>query len=186
MSAGHELVFGQTGAGKSCYLKYVVIPRAASVGRRNIIIFDPFGDEWPGGCFVTDDEDIFYRRVWHSDNALVIHDEAGYRGKYNARLDDLAVRGRHNGHICFFAAQRPQYISTTVRGQCDRVTTFGLVPKDAKFLSEEEFGQEQLLLAAKLRPLVYLKCDRWGNISKGKVTIPSEMPSIYSDEISKL
>lgn len=173
MGAGHELVFGQTGTGKSSLLRYKIIPPAIAA-EEEVILFDPFGERWPDGVWATSDRAAFHKRVWERTECLVIHDEVSEAGKVDRALEKLAVQGRHLGHRCIFSAQRPQMISTTVRGQCERGTIFHLVPKDAEFLADFEFGDERLYLVSKLKPLEYITTDRQGNIHKGKIVFPKE------------
>ena len=179
---GHWLVLGQTGAGKSSYLRHVAIPSCFELGEdgkpeqvRGCAVFDPFGEEWPEGVWATSDRMKFHEKVWKENDWLVIHDEVSEVGKNDRALERLAVQGRHLDHTCIFSAQRPQLISTTVRGQTTNLVSFHLVPKDAEFLVDE-YGDERLDLVSKLPPLHYIVADRWGNISRDKITFPKDAP----------
>ena len=177
----HWLLYGQTGAGKTCYLKYRAVPEALKVDPgddrpRGVIIFDPFGDTWQGDkryLFVTDNREKFYKKVWESTDKLVIFDEAGDEGRYDKDLETLAVKGRHNRHDVIFSAQRVQQLNTTVRGQCKKIICFHLTPRDSEFLAKE-WGEERLMTAQTLPPLHYIVADRWGKVTKSKIVFPQE------------
>lgn len=174
MSAGHWNCYGQTGAGKSSWLRYVMIPRALRNGMP-VIIFDPFGDAWPEGVFATSDLQAFFKKIEETPGALVIYDEAGADGRYNKALDKLFMQGRHQDLICIAISQRPQDLSRTVRGQADKFCVFHLPPLDVEFLAKE-IGEPRLVKAAELPELSYIVSDRWGNISRSKIIFPPKKP----------
>lgn len=170
---GHSLVYGQTGAGKSSFLKYVHADEAVVEGFP-VVVYDPFKDDgWPDGCWVTDSQAKFFERADKVRNAKLLFDEAGDGAKRNVPLEKLAIQARHLGHSCDFSAQRPQQISTTIRGQASNLITFHLVPKDAEFLAEE-FGDDILLEAQNLEPLDYIWIDRWHRHYFSVIEFPSK------------
>ena len=169
---GHWLVYGQTGAGKSSWLKERSWELSETSPETPIIIYDPFFDDgWADSAELYRDKAKFHERAWKARNAVLIHDEAGDGIKMDRDLDRLAIQARHLGHTCYFAAQRPQQISTTVRGQCPNLIFFHLVPRDGLFLADE-FGDPICLEAPKLPPLQYYYLDRWGKKVKGQIVFP--------------
>lgn len=171
---GHWLVYGITGGGKTSWLKERAWEIQENSPETPIIIYDPFFDEgWPDRAQVHRDKVKFHERVWSTRDAVVIHDEAGDGLKNDRHLDRLAIQARHLGHTCYFSAQRPQQISTTVRGQCPNLIFFHLVPKDGIFLAEE-FGDPVCLEASNLPPLHYYYLDRWGKHVKGEIVFQTD------------
>lgn len=105
---------------------------------RNIIVLDPFLDpEW-NATFITNDTDKFLQAVWSNRGCAIFVDEAGSSiGKYNSVMDELATRGRHWGHKCFFITQRVKQLSSTLRAQCSELVIFKQSMIDTKDLSAE-------------------------------------------------
>lgn len=88
--------------------------------------------------FITDDQDEFLEAVWQSRNCAVFVDEAGSAiGKYNRVMEELATKGRHWGHKCYFICQRAKQISTTIRAQCSDLAIFKQSYDDTKDLANE-------------------------------------------------
>lgn len=105
---------------------------------RNIIVLDPFLDpEWQV-TFITNDQKKFLEAVWSNRGCAVFVDEAGSEmGKYNSVMDELATRGRHWGHKCYFITQRVKQLSSTLRAQCSELIIFKQSLIDTKDLSAE-------------------------------------------------
>lgn len=105
---------------------------------RNIIVLDPFLDpEWQAD-FITNDTDKFLEAVWSNRGCAVFVDEAGSAiGKYNSVMDELATRGRHWGHKCYFITQRVKQLSSTLRAQCSELIIFKQSLIDTKDLAAE-------------------------------------------------
>lgn len=174
LPAGHWLIYGQTGAGKTTWLKERSWELSETSPETPVIIYDPFYDDgWAEKAELYRDKVKFHERAWKARNAVLIHDEAGDGIKMDRDLDKLAIQARHLGHTCYFAAQRPQQISTTVRGQCPNLIFFHLVPRDGIFLAEE-FGNPVCLEASSLPPLSYYYLDRWGKNVKGEIIFSRE------------
>ena len=70
-------------------------------------------------------------------------------GKYNSVMDELATRGRHWGHKCFFITQRVKQLSNTVRAQCSELVIFKQARNDTKDLADE-FVEPMILQADSL------------------------------------
>lgn len=105
---------------------------------RDIIVLDPFLDpEW-NASYITSDSEKFLQAVWTNRSCAVFVDEAGAcMGKYNAVMDELATRGRHWGHKCYFISQRVKQLSSTVRAQCSELVIFKQSLIDTKDLAAE-------------------------------------------------
>jgi len=58
-------------------------------------------------------------------------------GKYDTIMEELATRGRHWGHKCFFISQRSKQLSTTLRAQCSELAIFKQSLRDTKDLADE-------------------------------------------------
>ena len=174
MSAGHWNVYGQTGAGKSSYLRYVMIPKALK-SEMPVILYDPFADPWPKGVYSTSNLDEFFKKAWAVNGALIAYDEAGADGRWNKGLDKLFMQARHQGNICVALSQRPQDLSRTVRGQADKFCIFALPPLDAEFLARE-IGEPRIMTAADLPELSFIVSDRWKHVTKSRIKFPEEKP----------
>jgi hypothetical protein len=102
------------------------------------IVLDPFLDpEWKAD-FITSDADSFLEAVWNSRQCAIFVDEGGQTiGKYNTVMEQLATRGRHWGHKCYFISQRGKQLSTTLRAQCSELAIFKQSLRDTKDLADE-------------------------------------------------
>lgn len=65
-------------------------------------------------------------------------------------MDELATRGRHWGHKCYFICQRSKMISTTVRSQCSELVIFKNARRDTIDLADE-FVEPMILQADTLQ-----------------------------------
>lgn len=144
----HCLIIGRTLSGKTTFAKKKAAALAAN--GHHIIVLDPFLDpEWKA-TFITSDQEEFLDAVWRNRNCGVFVDEGGSTiGKYNKVMDELATRGRHWGHKCFFITQRAKQLSTTVRTQCSELVIFKQSQLDTKDLSNE-FVEPVIMGADKL------------------------------------
>ena len=76
--------------------------------------------------------------VWGSRNCAIFVDEGGQTiGKYDTIMEQLATRGRHWGHKCFFITQRSKQLSPTLRAQCSELVIFKQSLADTKDLANE-------------------------------------------------
>lgn len=137
------LVVGRTLSGKTTFVEKKV-KQIRAIHGRNLIVLDPLLDpRWKEGLddsrtFITSKPDVFLKMVWTNTNCIVVVDEAGEMiGKYNDVMNQLATRGRHFGHKCFFITQRAKQISTTIRAQCSEVAIFKQSLDDTKDLANE-------------------------------------------------
>ena len=101
-------------------------------------MLDPFLDpEW-NADFITTDSAAFLEAVWSSRQCAIFVDEGGQMiGKYDTVMEELATRGRHWGHKCFFISQRSKQLSTTLRAQCSELAIFKQSLRDTKDLADE-------------------------------------------------
>jgi DNA helicase HerA-like ATPase len=132
----HTLIIGRTLSGKTTWAK----KKAASLKKLGykIIVLDPFLDPAWNADFITSDKDKFLSTVWNSRQCAVFVDEAGDMvGKYDTVMNELATRGRHWGHKCYFITQRAKQLSTTVRAQCSELVIFKQSQNDTKDLANE-------------------------------------------------
>lgn len=148
-AALHRAIYGRTRSGKTFLAKMI----AADCRRRGIrlAILDPLNDPgWPTGKgdFVTRHRDEFKHFIRTEQRRLIIIDESSAAlDRYDPTDDWPATMGRHLGHLAIFIAQRPQQISPTVRGQCEKIYCFALAGKDARLLADE-FGRPEILKCA--------------------------------------
>lgn len=123
-------------SGKTTFAK----KKAASLKNsgKNIIVLDPFLDpEW-NATFITNNSDEFLEAVWANRSCAVFVDEAGSSiGKYSPIMEELATRGRHWGHKCYFITQRAKQLSTSLRAQCSEIVIFKQSLNDTKDLADE-------------------------------------------------
>lgn len=122
-----------------------------------ILVLDPTGyaSLWDAD-FVTSDPHEFLDVVFASERCVVIVDESGDMiGRYGGEMNKLATRAAHNGHRCFFIAQRATQIDPTVRGNCENVITFAQAVPDAKQLAID-FVDDKLKEAVNLEKLQYM------------------------------
>lgn len=132
----HCLIIGRTLSGKTTFAK----KKAAALRAKgyHIVVLDPFLDpEW-NATFITSNQEDFLAKVWLNRNCAVFVDEGGSTiGKFNDAMNELATRGRHWGHKCFFITQRVKQLSTTVRTQCSELVIFKQSLSDTKDLANE-------------------------------------------------
>lgn len=123
-------------SGKTTFAK----KKAASLKKLNksIIVLDPFIDpEW-NADFITNDPQKFLEIVWANRSCAIFVDEAGSMiGKYSPVMEELATRGRHWGHKCYFITQRAKQLSTSLRAQCSEIVIFKQSLNDTKDLADE-------------------------------------------------
>jgi len=132
----HCLIIGKTLSGKTTFAKKKAA--ALKAHGHNIIVLDPFLDPQWNATYITSDQDDFLEKVWLNRNCAVFVDEGGSTiGKYNKAMEELATRGRHWGHKCFFITQRVKQLSTTIRTQCSEVVIFKQAQRDTKDLADE-------------------------------------------------
>lgn len=132
----HCLIIGRTMSGKTTFAKKKA--KALMAAGYHTIVLDPFLDpEW-GATYITSSQEDFLAAVWRNRQCAVFVDEGGSTiGKYNRVMEELATRGRHFGHKCFFIAQRAKQLSTTVRTQCSELVIFKQAQIDTKDLAAE-------------------------------------------------
>ena len=84
------------------------------------------------------DQGKFLEAVWNSRQCAIFVDEGGQMiGKYDTIMEELATRGRHWGHKCYFISQRSKQLSTTLRAQCSELAIFKQSLRDTKDLADE-------------------------------------------------
>lgn len=148
MWAGHSLIVGRSGCGKTTLAKHFA--KVFQGEGRPVLVLTTFPeDNWP--CdFITDDAMMFLEMVFSHKNCLVIVDEGSeFVGQYDKIMHKLATRGRHNGHICMFLAQQYKMIAKNIRINCQNLFLFKISEKNAALI-EEEFATNGLEKAALL------------------------------------
>jgi hypothetical protein len=93
-------------------------------GRRDILVFDPNFDTWPGATWQTANKDTFIKKFWSVKNTICIVDESGNIDKFDDELKLCATRGRHLGNILIFIAHRLNQLQPVVRYQCTKLYLF--------------------------------------------------------------
>lgn len=163
----HSLIVGMTESGKSTLGKKLSqLQRAAGFG---IIVLDPMNDPGWDADYRSGDPGEFLARVWDSERCHVFVDEAGDAiGRYDATMQQLATKGRHWGHSCYFLTQRAAQLAFTVRAQCRHVFVFTSAKEDCKILAAE-FNKPELLEANSLAQGEFIHAQRYGNIERGKL-----------------
>lgn len=154
-----------TESGKTTLAKQIAAARKNS--GRGILCLDPLGTQWPSD-YQTTDQDEFLKVVWASESCDVFVDEAGEAiGHFNKTMNQLATKGRHWGHNCYFICQRAAMVSPTVRTQCRILFAFNQAKEDSIVLARE-WGYDELLDCNKLKQGEYFHCQRFGTITKGR------------------
>lgn len=127
---------GRTLSGKTTFAKKK-LKSLKKLGYKSIVL-DPFLDpEWEAD-FITSDPDVFLDMVWQSRRCAVFVDEGGQTiGRFSPVMEQLATRGRHWGHKCFFIVQRAKQISVNIRAQCPDLVVFKQALEDTKDLAAE-------------------------------------------------
>lgn len=146
--AGHSLFVGKTMHGKTQLAKRMA--RQFSDTGIPVLVLSTFAqDNWPADL-ITDDQEHFLEVVFSHTRCLVIVDEAGeFAGKYDKTMFKLATRGRHNGHQCFFIAQRAKMIHINIRTQCSNLFLFRSSNSDCQMLADD-FAVDDLSEGARL------------------------------------
>lgn len=156
-----------TESGKTTLAKQIANSHKTSgVG---VIVLDPMSDpEWVAD-FKTADPDEFLRVVWDSERCHIYVDEAGDAiGRYNDTMQQLATKGRHWGHSCYFITQRASQLAFTIRAQCRHAFVFTSAKEDCKTLAAE-FNKPELLTANELPQGHFFHAQRYGPVEKGKL-----------------
>jgi hypothetical protein len=142
-----------------------------------VLVLDPspYKEEWEeiGASFVSDNPQEFLQVVFANKQCMVIVDESGDMiGRYGGEMNQLATRGRHMGHQCYFITQRAKQIDTTVRANCENIIIFKQSLNDTKDLANE-FVDPMLNEAHTLEKLEYIYKIGDNSSKKGKVIFDS-------------
>lgn len=151
---GHTLVVGITGTGKTTLVRKL----AAELSRNKpVLVLTPcIDDDWSFASLVSSDLEFFSQVVFANKNCIVIVDEgAEMAGQFDKLAVPLASRTRHNGHICFFLAQRPTMINKSIRGNCRNLFCFQ-VSKDETIELNRLFVNDVVFEAPSLREGEYI------------------------------
>lgn len=134
-----------------------------------VVVLDPMSDpEWQAD-YKSADPDEFLRVVWDSERCHIFVDEAGDAiGRYDATMQQLATKGRHWGHSCYFITQRASQIAFTIRAQCRHAFVFTSAKEDCKTLAAE-FNKPELLTANELPQGHFLHAQRYGPVQRGQL-----------------
>lgn len=160
----HSLIVGMTESGKTTLAQQMAESyRANGIAT---LVLDPLQDPKWDTQYQYNDPAEFLRVVKHSQHCAVFVDESGDAiGRYGGEMNQLATRGRHFGHNCYFITQRAQQLDTTVRAQCSYVYLFASSKNDCKILAEE-FNEPEILAANKLGRGEYYKVGRFSPVEK--------------------
>jgi hypothetical protein len=146
--AGHSLFVGKTMHGKTQLAKRMA--KYFSDAGTPVLVLTPFvQDNWDAD-YITDDKEDFLNMVFSHTDCLVVVDEGGeFADKHDKTMYTLATRGRHNGHLCFFIAQRANMVHVNIRTQCSNLFIFRSSINDCRMLAND-FAVLNLDDAAKL------------------------------------
>lgn len=145
----HTAIYGMTEHGKSWLMKRRM-EELEKLGQR-FLTFDGLGDrEYLGfGPMFT--------KAWQFENALrdpanqgcfVVVDEAKLlyaqtrRRKEFVMINQLGSVGRHRGHKCYFATQKPTMLDAETRANCNRAAIFRMSSRASVKLVLEDYGLE--------------------------------------------
>lgn len=152
--------------------KTTLIKRMCPTWRANkegVIVLDPMQDPGWDADFRTADNDEFLAVVWNSEKCHVIVDEAGDAiGRYDTTMQQLATKGRHYGHNCYFLTQRAAQVAFTIRAQCRHVFLFTSHIDDCKAVAKD-FNADILLEGNSLPQGHFIHVSRYGEPQRGQL-----------------
>lgn len=149
----HQLVVGDSGAGKSTSMQRYVVPSWLSPQRfgirrppRPVAVLDPQRKPWPAGCWCTDDLDEWLETLKRSRQVVAVWEECGsmceedwhvaQRGKW------AATQSRNLGHLVYFLAQRSKQVPPSIRNQCGTVYAFHQQDEQDRRILVGSYGPE--------------------------------------------
>lgn len=120
--------------------------------------------------FQTADKEEFLTAVWASENCDVFVDEAGDAiGHYGKLMIQLATKGRHWGHNCYFITQDSKSVSPMLRGMCTKLYCFAMARERVTDLAIE-WNKPELLEVTEYAPGICMFAGRKpGEISRHNV-----------------
>jgi len=131
----HTLIAGMTTSGKSALGK-MLAPRWRARGY-GIAVLDPMkAPEWRADFISTDPDAFLLYCKSHTGLAIFVDEGAAALSKA-ADYNWLTSRARHWGHETTIISQRPQDITTTVRGNCESLFLFNIDPRATELLAYE-------------------------------------------------
>jgi len=155
-----------TESGKTTLAKKLAV--ALRSKRAGVLVLDPLSTQWDAD-YITADSDEFLARVWASQSCEVFIDEAGMAiGHYEKPMIELATKGRHWGHNCYFITQRGAMVSPSLRTQCRNLFAFNQGRDDGVTLARD-WGYDELLEAHTLAQGEYFYARRFHGILRGNV-----------------
>lgn len=167
----HTLLCGVTESGKTTAGKALAQYHRA-MGYK-ILVLTAVWENWPAD-FITLNKKDFLTTFWESKGCAAFIDEAAATvGRYSDVMNEVATKGRHYGHTCYFLVQDPTGLAPEVRRQCSQLFCFAIDPTNAETLSRE-FLQPEVLKAPTLKQGEYIRCLRFGpdgrpSFTRGKV-----------------
>jgi len=148
----HHAIIGLTGSGKTFYAQSL-----ARVHRRagtDTLVLHKEREPWPGDAvsWQTSDPEAMLRVFWRSKSCAVFLELADAEvGKYDERFHRCFSMGRHEGHRCYYLAQRGEQTHPTIRDNCSMLALFACTGRAARAWADE-FNAAELLGAASLDP----------------------------------
>ncbi len=111
-------------------------------------------EPWPAGCanWQTDDPERFLWKFARSRSCACLMELADAEvDKFDDRFHRCFSQGRHDGHRCYYLAQRGEQTHPTIRDNCESLCLFSCTGRAAKPWAGE-FNDPLLLAAATLDP----------------------------------
>lgn len=170
----HKAIYGQTGMGKSWFLKRIA--KNLIKYKQKVIVYTASGDiDFPKGCKITSCEETLER--WLGDPANfrshVMLDEAAVlftetSKKTHPNIWNLFSMGRHKGYTGYVATQYPTSIPKRVRVNCAECYCFRLGDQDSAQLVYKDYNRmnwqnrpawESIQSLPKLKALHFIQPD---------------------------
>ena len=158
---GHWLVVGKTGMGKTLFAKRFLSGKPLTKVSKIVLTPEGVDPDWKKlqDIVILHNPDDFLELVFNSKNCIVVVDEgAEFIGKLDKHMLKLATRSRHQGHTCFFLAQRANMININIRTQCTNLVLFRSNTYDCDLLQKDLAIEGSMLLeqGPKLQHLEYI------------------------------
>lgn len=164
----HVGTFGRGFSGKTTLNKQMAGEYWARHGVKSLVL-DKNREQWPVGCWVTDDEDKFWDMVWRREVgcALWVEEAAESIARDNDKTS-LFTRVRHRGHRMHVSGHSGVNLLPQQREQLHVLNLFQQTPKAAKIWAET-FIDERIMTAISLGQYEFLHCVLWGDNGRNLV-----------------
>jgi hypothetical protein len=155
ISAG---AFGPKLSGKTTLIKSLCLQYWKQRGMRSLVL-DPNQDgDWGPHCWVTADEEHFWRVVWASRNCIVVVEEAAATIRRDKNLIPVFTRMRHNEHRLIVVGHSGSDLVPTMRQQFDTLFLFRQPPSAAEIWAET-FADSRIMECCTLKKYEFLRCE---------------------------